>query len=347
MNIQQLNLWGEEERVVEPLEMSSHQGAPTSNSSMGRADVTLFDSLPAPVTPSSPFTLFAEAAIPGGDEGAVERFVRHIPERAGRAKVTSKEKATVLSRAQGFMGDYDFTLNPYSGCQFGCAYCYAAFFVNDAQKRQDWGGWVEVKTNAVRELERSRSITGKKIYMSSVTDPYQPLEAKVGLTREILQVLSSPLKMPRLVVQTRSPLVERDLDLLSKLTHVRINMTVTTDSEAIRKKFEPLCPANDDRIEALRAAKAAGLRTCVCITPMLPLEDPEKFADRLAALEADIYVAQPFKPSNGPFAASTRGIALEIAQEFNWTTRDYENAFAILRAKLPHLYEGREGFMPE
>lgn len=288
-------------------------------------------------------SLFAETA----DESRCQQFLRQVPERAGRAQVTLKEKAKILSRAQGFMGDYDFTLNPYSGCQFGCAYCYAAFFVNDVQKRQDWGGWVEVKTNAVQELERSRSIFNRKIYMSSVTDPYQPLEAKIGLTREILQVLSSPLKMPRLVVQTRSPLVERDLDLLSKIKHVRINMTVTTDSETIRKKFEPLCPAIEGRLEALRAAKAAGLRTCVCITPMLPLEDPEKFALRLAALKADIYVTQPFKPSNGPFAASTRSIALEIVQEFGWTTRDYENALLMLRSKLPNLYEGREGFMPE
>lgn len=334
---QQLGLWSEELILASPHEIVPQE----SRNLPERADVAWFESAPSSGISAAPLVLFAEV----GSEDAGRGF--QIPERAGRAQVTIKEKATVLSRAQGFMGDYDFTLNPYSGCQFGCAYCYAAFFVNDAQKRQDWGKWVEVKTNAVRELERSRSLHGKKIYMSSVTDPYQPLEAKVGLTREILQVLSSPHKMPRLVVQTRSLLVVRDLDLLSKIEHVRINMTVTTDSEAIRKKFEPLCPANADRMEALRAAKAAGLRTCVCITPMLPLEDPEAFANRLAALEADIYVAQPFKPSSGRFAAGTRGIALEIAQEFNWTTRDYENAFAMLRAKLPHLYEGREGFMPE
>lgn len=292
---------------------------------------------------SAPLTLFADAK----DISSFKRNGQEIPEKAGRAKVTIKEKARVLSPAQGFMGDYDFTLNPYSGCQFGCAYCYAAFFVNDPEKRHDWGGWVEVKTNAVNELERSRSLFGRKIYMSSVTDPYQPLEAKVGLTREILQVLSSPTKMPRLVVQTRSPLVERDLDLLSKLEHVRINMTVTTDSEVIRKKFEPLCPAIEGRLEALRAAKMAGLKTCVCITPMLPLEDPETFADQLAALQADIYVTQPFKPSNGPFAASTRSMALEIAEEYNWTIQDYERAVSIMRVKLPNLYEGREGFMPE
>jgi DNA repair photolyase len=269
------------------------------------------------------------------------------PDRAGKATVSIKEKAQILSRAQGFMGDYDFTLNPYSGCQFGCAYCYAAFFVNDAEKRQNWGLWVEVKANAVKELNKSRSLYGKKIYMSSVTDPYQPLEGKIGLTRSILEVLSSPSKMPRLVIQTRSPLVKRDIDLLLRLDHVRVNMTVTTDSDAVRKRFEPYCPSNDHRLEAIQAVKAAGIKICICITPMLPLEDPEKFARRLAAIGADIYVAQPFKPSNGPFAASTRTMAVDIAKEFNWTPEHYRQAVDMMRSHLPRLYEGREGFMPE
>ncbi len=333
-NSKQLDLWSDEADSPSTPDFVAHRTTDT-------ADIHFVSAFSR--VESVPLTLFADS----NNRSSVGRSVQEIPEKAGRAKVTVKEKAHVLSRAQGFMGDYDFTLNPYSGCQFGCAYCYAAFFVNDPEKRQDWGGWVDVKTNAINELERSRSILGRKIYMSSVTDPYQPLEAKVGLTREILQVLSSPTKMPRLVVQTRSPLVERDLDLLSKLEHVRINMTVTTDSETIRKKFEPLCPAIEGRLEALRAAKMAGLKTCVCITPMLPLEDPEIFACRLAELKADIYVTQPFKPSNGPFAASTRSMALEIAEEYNWTLHDYEHAVSVMRAKLPNLYEGREGFMPE
>lgn len=276
-----------------------------------------------------------------------ESVALKIPERVGRAVVTERETAQILSRANGFMGDYDFTLNPYSGCQFGCAYCYAAFFINEPEKRRDWGLWVEVKTSAIAQITKMRSLYGKKIYMSSVTDPYQPLEAKLCLTREILETLASPLRMPRLVVQTRSPLVARDIDVLSRFEHVRVNMTVTTDSDAIRKRFEPFCPSNDHRLEAIEKAKAAGLRTCICITPMLPLEDPESFARRLAAIGADIYVAQPFKPSNGPFAASTRGMALDIAREYNWTTEKYQEAFEILRAHLPQLYEGREGFMPE
>ena len=83
------------------------------------------------------------------------------------------------------MDAYDFTLNPYSGCSFGCTYCYAAFFSRDAEKRDAWGYWVNVKENAEALLKkRRRSLDGKRIYMSSVTDPYQPIERELKLTRQ-------------------------------------------------------------------------------------------------------------------------------------------------------------------
>ena len=270
-----------------------------------------------------------------------------IPEQIGRAKVGVLEKSQILTPASGFMGDYDFTISPYMGCQFGCAYCYAAFFVNSKERRESWGEWVDVKANAVSEIKKKRVLLGKKIYMSPVTDPYQPIEGKIKLTRSILETLADPDRQPRMVIQTRSPLAARDIDIFRKFQHLRVNMTVTTDSEEIRKRFEPSCPSNDRRLEAIAEIKAAGIKTSITVTPMLPLENPQRFAQRLAAVNADVYVAQPFKPSNGPFAASTRKIALELAQEYGWTLERYKEAFAILRDHLPHLYEGREGFMPE
>lgn len=278
---------------------------------------------------------------------AQEFDANSIPQRMGQAEVQTLEKAQVLSPAGGFMGDYDFTLNPYIGCQFGCAYCYAAFFVNSNERRENWGNWIDVKSNAINEIRKKRVMFGKKIYMSSVTDPYQPIERKIELTRCILETLSEPERQPRIVVQTRSPLVSRDIDILQRFKHLRVNMTVTTDSDVIRKRFEPSCPSNDQRIEALAEVKAAGIKTCVCITPMLPLEDPESWARRLAALKADIYVTQPFKPAQGRFAASTRQTALDILRDYNWTEANYNRAVTILRQRLPNLYEGREGFMPE
>ena len=102
-----------------------------------------------------------------------------------------------------------------------------------------------VKENALALLERKRRSTllGKTIYMSSVTDPYQPIEKRLGLTRELLRILAERYQ-PRLVIQTRSPLVTRDVDLLRRFEHVQVNMTITTDSEEVRRAFEPTCPNN-------------------------------------------------------------------------------------------------------
>ena len=104
------------------------------------------------------------------------------------------------------MDEYDFTLNPYSGCSFGCTYCYAAFFSKTREQRDRWGYWVMVKENALELLERRKrgALDGKRIYMSTVTDPYQPIERQLDLTRGLLEVLADR-HSPKLVVQTRSP----------------------------------------------------------------------------------------------------------------------------------------------
>ncbi len=272
---------------------------------------------------------------------------KFIPDQFGQAQVRQRYKAQILTPASGFMQDYDFTLNPYVGCQFGCAYCYAAFFVDSDEKRENWGYWVEVKCDAIEYIRKRRKLYGKKIYMSSVTDPYQPIESKLELTRGILEAMSEEKYQPRLVVQTRSPLVTRDIDLLKKYAYLRVNVTVTTDSEAVRKRFEPLCPSNERRIETLNELKEAGIKICVCLTPMLPLENAEKFAQRIAALKADMYVAQPFKPSQGRYAASTRKMALDMLNDYEWDDTKYRESIDTLRKYLPLLYEGKDGFFPE
>ena len=112
------------------------------------------------------------------------------PDRIGQAAVTYAPTAQLLTRPSGFMDAYDFTLNPYSGCSFGCSYCYAAFFSRDTAKRDTWGKWVNVKENVEALLKkRRRSLDDKRIYMSSVTDPYQPIERELELTRRLLQVM--------------------------------------------------------------------------------------------------------------------------------------------------------------
>lgn len=252
---------------------------------------------------------------------------------------------TILTPASGFMGDYDFTLNPYAGCAFGCTYCYAAFFARDVEKQETWGDWVEVKDNAVLLLRRMRrSLAGKSIYLSSVTDPYQPIERTLRLVRSILEELVP--HQPRLVVQTRSPLVTRDIDVLRRFDRIRINMTVTTDSERVRRVFEPQCPPNAARLDAVRELAAAGLDVGVTMTPLLPLEDAERFAEQVRATGAQRYVVQPMHVASGRFVAGTRDEAVRLTAELGWDDQAYGAALEALQRAIPGLLVGRDGFGP-
>jgi DNA repair photolyase len=269
-----------------------------------------------------------------------------LPPMLGGTSIGEAPGMQVLAPATGFMDDFDFTLNQYSGCAFGCSYCYAAFFVHDQWKRENWGKWVEVKVSALEQLARKRSLQGKKIYMSSVTDPYQPIELKLELTREILQLLSEPSRQPRLVIQTRSPFVVRDVDLLKRFEHLRVNFTITTDDDSVRKRFEPGCPSNERRIQAAEECIRAGIKVGISVAPMLPLKDTVAFAQRLHNLGADRYMTQPFKASRIPFAASTRKMAMEIASDYGWTMDRANDAIQQLRRVIPETFIGKEGFGP-
>jgi uncharacterized Fe-S cluster-containing radical SAM superfamily protein len=268
------------------------------------------------------------------------------PANIGGTSVAYRSASSILTRASGFMADYDFTLNPYSGCGFGCSYCYAAFFSRDQARQNSWGQWVEVKENALSLLKRMRTpLQGVTIYMSSVTDPYQPIERKLGFVRAILQELVH--HQPRLVVQTRSPLVTRDIDVLSEFEHVRVNMTVTTDSEDVRKAFEPGCPGNRVRLRAIAEVHAAGIDTSVTMTPLLPVIDPVAFAVTLCGTGVTRFVVQPFHADRGRFVAGTREPALALLRDLDWDAARYRATVEVLRRELPSLDEGREGFAPQ
>lgn len=267
--------------------------------------------------------------------------------QAGRTEATLVDARSILTPASGFMSEWDYTLNPYSGCGFGCNYCYAAFFSRDTSLRDSWGDWVKAKQNAVTLIRRScqrRSLIGKSIYMSSVTDPYQPVERKLKLTRSILKELIQ--HQPRLAIQTRSPLVTRDIKLIREFRTVQVNVTVTTDSEAVRRAFEPHCPTNSKRLVAIASLTRHGIDTGITLTPLLPIDDAERFAADLAATGVRRFVVQPFHPGRGRFVRGTGMAANQLAKEMKWDSERYQQVVDILRQALPSLVEGRDGFAP-
>ncbi len=270
----------------------------------------------------------------------------------------------VIAKPTGFMDAYDYTLNPYSGCSFGCSYCYAAFFSRDTEKRDNWGYWVNVKQNAIEKMQNlRRSLDGKLIYMSSVTDAYQPIERELELTRRLLQVMAERHK-PKLVVQTRSPLVTRDCDLFQQIERnggrVQVNVTITTDDEDIRRVFEPFCPSNPARLRAIEEVQRAGIETCITMTPLLLVKNNQGFADDLISTSVKKFIAQPFHFRQGKFLAGTRDKAYHLMAEKLGCGPDdfvgeymarYREFFETLDRKLkqnnlPPLEEGKAGFAP-
>lgn len=271
------------------------------------------------------------------------------PDQLGRASVSEIYVKQILTKASGSVaqGGYDYTLNPYVGCGFSCSYCFASFFQPDQDRYDNWGKWIEIKANAVDVLKAKKDLRGKKIFMSSATDPYQPLEAKVELTRRLVEAMSDPLRQPRVVVQTRGPLVTRDIDLLKRFKHLRVNMSITTDSEEVRKKFEPSCASIERRLEAVKELRMAGIRASIAAVPMLPLENPERFAKMMKDTGALFFSAYPFRITDRPFAASTRDGALKLAADMGWDKAAFASAAAELKRYLPELNEGERGFSPE
>jgi DNA repair photolyase len=172
---------------------------------------------------------------------------------------------SILSRS----GIYPWVINPYTGCQHGCSYCYARFMKRVTGHREPWGEFVDVKVNAPELLRKEIAKKKRaKVWMSGVCDPYQPLEEKYRLTRQCLEILAEngwPV-----VIQTRSPLVLRDMDIIRNARDFEVGLTVTTADDEIRKLFEPDTPPIEDRIAALDTLHSAGIRTYAMIAPVLP-----------------------------------------------------------------------------
>ena len=246
-----------------------------------------------------------------------------LPAAAARHfRIFQAEARSILSPTGGFIAQAGFThsLTPARNCTFGCTYCYVPTMgIYGGVKPEDvrnWGRFTTFKENAP-ELLRRRRLRGEVIYCSPLVDPYQPAEERERLMPRILEAL---IDKPPLVfaIQTRGPLVLRDLDLLKTLAEraiVRVSFSITTDREDVRKWYEPLCAPIPQRLETVRALCGAGIETYATLAPILPC-DPERLVDLAAAATSRDLIGDPFHvravKSSG---ATTRGAAWRISEK--------------------------------
>ena len=204
-----------------------------------------------------------------------------------------QEKArTIITRNQSPDIPFETSINPYRGCEHGCVYCYArpSHAYMDLSPGIDFETKIFVKTNAAEllrdELGKSRYVC-KPIAMGTNTDPYQPSERQLHITRDIIQVLHD-CRHPLSIV-TKSWLIERDLDLLRPMAEqglVKVFLSITSLRQDLCRRLEPRAASPDRRLKALDTLNRAGVPTGVMFAPVIPFindAEMETVLERTAA----------------------------------------------------------------
>lgn len=184
----------------------------------------------------------------------------------------------------------DFVINPYTGCQFGCMYCFASFmgrFVGESN--QNWGNYVFVKSNAVELMQRDilrlmKRTPHPRVAISTVTDPYQGVEKKYRLTRGILQTFADHNYQGRVGILTKSPLVLDDLPILQAISNAEVGITITSSDDKLSRFLEVAAPSATARLRTLQKLNEAGIATYVFVGPLMPhMQHKPELLDKLFA----------------------------------------------------------------
>ena len=246
------------------------------------------------------------------------------------------EVSSILSPTTGFIAQAGFThsLTPARNCTFGCTYCYVPTMrIYGGLKPEDWnnwGGFTTFKSNAPELLRRSLR-PHQTIYCSPLVDPYQPAEeTECMMPRLLHELIVHPPRV--LALQTRGPLILRDLALLRRLserTILRVSFSITTDNDRVRRLYEPRCAPIPERLDAVRRLRAAGIAVFAALAPLLPCDPEALIALALEATGRDI-IGDPFHVrAVKKCGATTRdaGVRISHAQGFTeWHDPAFQTA---------------------
>ncbi|HKW87639.1 MAG TPA: radical SAM protein [Candidatus Acidoferrales bacterium] len=201
---------------------------------------------------------------------------------------------SILNNCDSPRVPFNWTVNPYRGCEFGCRYCYARY--THEFMELDGGEFerkIFVKKDAgalVKSDLQSKRICGEHIAIGTATDPYQPAEGEFGVTRSILEQMAEREGLS-LSITTKSDRVVRDIDLLKRIAErssLTVNLSVTTLRTRLARMLEPRAPRPDLRLAAVRRLRDAGLAAGVFAMPILPgITDGEEDLDALARAARD------------------------------------------------------------
>ncbi len=209
-----------------------------------------------------------------------------------RTEVIRDATRTIIARNQSPDISFDRSINPYRGCEHGCIYCFArpTHAYLGMSPGIDFESRLFAKPNAAELLAKELSAPGyvpRTIAMGTNTDPYQPIEKKMRITRSILEVLRE-FRHPVGIV-TKSPLILRDVDILSEMAEMglaKAALSITTLDRKLARMMEPRAGTPSRRLQAIKGLSDAGIPTAVMFAPAIPaLNDGEMEAVLRAATE--------------------------------------------------------------
>lgn len=198
-------------------------------------------------------------------------------------KVHEIQAKNILTKSN--LPKFDFVINPYTGCAFSCAYCYASFMGRFVDEPIDnWGKYVYAKTNAVELLDKQLGKMrnkNKTIFIASVTDAWQYVEKNYELTRNILKTFIKHNYQGQITCLSKSELILRDIDLFKQLNNVKVGLTITSSKNEVSRMLEVAAPNVEKRLNALKQLNDEGIKTYAFIAPVLPyfIEHKEDLED--------------------------------------------------------------------
>lgn len=222
--------------------------------------------------------LFPEFA-PKNDLTGIAKLASESTPLAAKRRVEYREIETrrFIGRASGRKMPFEWTINPYRGCEFGCKYCYARY-THEFMELRDTGQFereIFAKSFDVEAFRRElrRIPLSEGICLGTATDPYQPAERRFLVTRKILSVFAGEHGRT-LSITTKSDLFARDADLLeiiAKRNVLHLFVTITTANEKLARQLEPYAPRPALRLESISRLAAKSVRSVVLCSPLMPL----------------------------------------------------------------------------
>lgn len=312
--------------------------------------------------PASSGTMRSRAATAAAPLVGIARLASISPPAESRRKSEERPEyfllpvRSILNRCNSSRVPFEWTINPYRGCEFGCKYCYARYthefmeldgldFEKKIFVKQDAGPLLrrEVAEKYCRSGERPNLDHPEHIAIGAATDPYQPAEREYGVTRACLEELVKKDGMS-ISITTKSNQVVRDIDLLSRIaarSTLYVNMTVITLRPRLARWLEPRAPRPDLRIAALRQLREAGIPAGVMASPLLPgITDGEGELEALAQAAKDAGAAWFSSGILFLQPTSAKQFMPAIREKFPRLAKQYEEWF-VRQGQAPEAYRAR------